>query len=68
MLFGIHQARHAIRQSGIAVLVEGNFDVVSLHARGITNVVAPLTRRLASSWRPKSQRPCESVEPSTSRK
>ncbi|NVL83629.1 toprim domain-containing protein, partial [Escherichia coli] len=24
------------------VLVEGNFDVVSLHARGITNVVAPL--------------------------
>jgi DNA primase len=42
MLFGIHQARHAIRQSELAVLVEGNFDVVSLHARGITNVVAPL--------------------------
>ena len=42
MLFGIHQARHAIRQSEKAVLVEGNFDVVSLHARGITNVVAPL--------------------------
>jgi DNA primase len=42
MLFGIHQARHAIRQSEVAVLVEGNFDVVSLHARGIANVVAPL--------------------------
>jgi DNA primase len=42
MLFGIHQARHAIRQSGTAVLVEGNFDVVSLHARKIDNVVAPL--------------------------
>ena len=42
MLFGIHQARHAIRQAEVAVLVEGNFDVVSLHARGITNVVAPL--------------------------
>lgn len=42
MLFGIHQARHAIRQSEVAVLVEGNFDVVSLHARGLTNVVAPL--------------------------
>ena len=26
----------------LAVLVEGNFDVVSLHARGITNVVASL--------------------------
>lgn len=42
MLFGIHQARHAIRKAETAVLVEGNFDVVSLHARGIDNVVAPL--------------------------
>ncbi|HSO36506.1 MAG TPA: DNA primase, partial [Labilithrix sp.] len=42
MLFGIHQARHSIRQEELAVLVEGNFDVVSLHALGITNVVAPL--------------------------
>lgn len=41
-LFGIHQARHAIRQAEVAVLVEGNFDVVSLHARGLDNVVAPL--------------------------
>jgi DNA primase len=42
MLFGIHQARHAVRQAERAVLVEGNFDVLSLHARGLTNVVAPL--------------------------
>src|SRR5207245_435209 len=35
MLFGIHQARHAIRREETAVLAEGNFDVVSLHARGI---------------------------------
>jgi DNA primase len=42
VLFGIHQARHAIRQEEVAILVEGNFDVVSLHARGIGNVVAPL--------------------------
>lgn len=41
-LFGLHQARHAIRRDGHAILVEGNFDVVSLHARGIGNVVAPL--------------------------
>lgn len=41
-LFGLYQARQAIRQHGEAVLVEGNFDVVSLHARGIQNVVAPL--------------------------
>jgi DNA primase len=42
MLFGIHQARHAIRQEEEAVLVEGNFDVLSLHARGVTNVVGIL--------------------------
>jgi DNA primase len=41
-LFGLWQARHAIRQAEHAVLVEGNFDVVSLHARGVQNVVAPL--------------------------
>ncbi|MEZ4296243.1 MAG: DNA primase [Polyangiaceae bacterium] len=41
-LFGLYQARQAVRQQGEAVLVEGNFDVVALHARGIQNVVAPL--------------------------
>jgi DNA primase len=41
-LFGLHQARNAIRQAGEAILVEGNFDVVALHARGVGNVVAPL--------------------------
>ncbi len=41
-LFGLWQARHAIRQEERAVLVEGNFDVVSLHARGLQNVAAPL--------------------------
>jgi DNA primase len=41
-VFGLYQARQSIRQSDRCVVVEGNFDVVSLHARGITNVVAPL--------------------------
>jgi DNA primase len=41
-LFGLYQARQAIRQEEEAILVEGNFDVVSLHARGVCNVVAPL--------------------------
>jgi DNA primase len=41
-LFGLYQARQAIRKKEEAILVEGNFDVVSLHARGIDNVVAPL--------------------------
>ena len=41
-LFGIFQARHEIRAKDSAIVVEGNFDVVSLHARGLQNVVAPL--------------------------
>jgi DNA primase len=41
-LFGLWQGRHAIRQAGRAIVVEGNFDVVSLQARGVPNVVAPL--------------------------
>ena len=42
ILFGLHQARQALRESGQALLVEGNFDVVSLHARGIRQAIAPL--------------------------
>ena len=41
-LFGVAQAKQAIRAEGTVVVVEGNFDVVSLHARGIRHVVAPL--------------------------
>ncbi len=41
-VFGIYQARQAIRAADKAVIVEGNFDVLSLHARGFQNVVAPL--------------------------
>jgi DNA primase len=42
VLFGLFQARQTIRTDEIAMVVEGNFDVFSLHARGVTNVVAPL--------------------------
>ncbi|HEY2509431.1 MAG TPA: DNA primase [Polyangiaceae bacterium] len=42
VLFGLFQARNAIRTEETALVVEGNFDVFSLHARGIANVVAPL--------------------------
>jgi DNA primase len=41
-LFGLSQARQALRREEHCILVEGNFDVVSLQARGIGNVVAPL--------------------------
>ncbi|MEN9577402.1 MAG: hypothetical protein RJA70_411 [Pseudomonadota bacterium] len=42
VVFGLFQARAAVRNQNECILVEGNFDVVSLHARGVLNVVAPL--------------------------
>jgi len=42
VVFGLFQARAAIRDGRPAILVEGNFDVVSLHARGLERAVAPL--------------------------
>lgn len=51
-LYGLHAAKQAIQQRELAVVVEGNFDVVTLYAKGIRNVVAPmgtaLTDRQAS--------------------
>jgi len=41
-LFGLAQAREGMQQTGRAVLVEGNFDVITLHQAGFTEVVAPL--------------------------
>lgn len=41
-VFGLHQARSAIRDKADCIVVEGNFDVVTLHAAGVQNVVAPL--------------------------
>ncbi len=42
LLFGLAQARASLQQNGRAVLVEGNFDVITLHQAGFTDVVAPL--------------------------
>ncbi len=40
IVYGIHQAKNAIRQLDNCYLVEGYTDVVSLHQAGIENVVA----------------------------
>lgn len=39
-VFGLSQAKEAIRTAGYSVVVEGNLDVVSSHQVGITQVVA----------------------------
>jgi len=40
-LFGLHVAKHAIRKTGRALVVEGNFDVMTLHQVGVDYTVAP---------------------------
>jgi DNA primase len=42
LLFGLALSKNAIRQKGEAIVVEGNFDLLSLHDTGFTNAVAPL--------------------------
>ncbi len=39
-VFGLSQAKEAIRESGYIVVVEGNLDVVSSHQAGVKQVVA----------------------------
>jgi DNA primase len=48
LLFGLHQAREAFRAKSRAVLVEGNFDVISMHQAGFTETVAPLGTALTA--------------------
>lgn len=40
ILFGLDMAKQAIRKEGVAVVVEGNMDVVASHQAGVNNVVA----------------------------
>jgi len=40
VLYGLHLAKKAINQKDLAILVEGNTDVISLYQSGIENVVA----------------------------
>lgn len=40
ILYGMHQARQAIRQAENCYLVEGYTDVISMHLAGVENVVA----------------------------
>lgn len=48
-LLGLYQQSNEIRQSRQAVIVEGNFDMISLVVHGRKNVVAPLGTALTSS-------------------
>jgi DNA primase len=47
-LYGLHAAQSAILKTGRAVIVEGNFDVLSLHDAGIEEAVAPMGTALTA--------------------
>ncbi len=59
-LFGLDRASQAIRSGDQAVVVEGYFDVIALHAAGITNAVASLGTALSSQQITQLCRCCES--------
>lgn len=40
-LFGLTQAKRAIREEEVSIVVEGYFDVIALHQAGVENAVAP---------------------------
>ncbi len=40
VVYGLYQAKNAIKQTQLCVLVEGNMDVLASHQAGVTNVVA----------------------------
>lgn len=40
MLYGLHLAKDAIRKEGVAVLAEGQMDVIGLHSAGLNQSVA----------------------------
>lgn len=47
-LFGLYQNKAAIRAAGRCLLVEGNFDLLSLVGHGLEHVVAPLGTALTA--------------------
>jgi DNA primase len=49
ILFGLDKARKAIVQQDRAIVVEGYFDVIALHAADISNVVASMGTALTSA-------------------
>jgi DNA primase len=60
-LYGLPQARDAIRRRGRAIVVEGYLDVITLAEAGIEEVVAPLGTALTADQLRVLRRLCESV-------
>ena len=61
LLFGLHRARDGFRANHRAILVEGNFDVISLHQAGFSETVAALGTALTGEQVGQLRRLAESV-------
>ncbi len=59
-LFGLHRAADPIRRADRAVIVEGYFDVIALHAAGITQAVGSLGTALSRQQITQLCRCCDS--------
>ncbi len=60
-LYGLHAAKQAIQKAGYALLVEGNFDVICLHAKGIDTAIASMGTALTAEQARLLQRYCDRV-------
>lgn len=49
LLYGFHLAKTAIREKEATIIVEGNMDLIALHAKGFTNSVAIMGVALGDS-------------------
>ncbi|PIE59451.1 MAG: DNA primase [Desulfobulbus propionicus] len=61
LLFGLFQHKHSIRKKRTALVVEGNFDLLSLAVHGIDNAVAPLGTSLTRQHVKLLRRYCREV-------
>ncbi len=61
ILFGLFQAKEAIRKEKFVILVEGNVDLLSSHEAGVSNIVAPMGTALTPEQLTLIKRYCEKV-------
>lgn len=61
VLFGLFEARTEIRKKNLAVIVEGNIDVIKSHQAGVVNVIASSGTALAGQQLTKLSRLAENL-------
>lgn len=61
LLYGLHDAKKALRESGVAILTEGYFDVLAVEACGFPGAVASMGTSLTPQQAKLLGRHCEEV-------